>query len=141
MPDEQELQNVSFDDVKIVIRNFSGKESKFNPPGRKNFRIVLSENTGALLKNSGWKIEKSNIVGGGSVFLLPVYARYSDQWSPEVVLVRDSRETKLTELTIPVLDKLVIQRADLVVTPYRWNAGEKTGIRAYLNSLRVISSS
>ena len=46
------------EDAKIIFRNFSGEETKFNPKGKRNFCVILpSRDMAEDLQNRGWNIK------------------------------------------------------------------------------------
>ena len=41
----ERIPNLVIENCRITFKNFSGKETKFNPAGRRNFAVVLDEDT------------------------------------------------------------------------------------------------
>lgn len=56
---------------------------------------------------------------------------------PRVVLLTSSSRTQLDESSVEVLDYADIKTADLIARGYDWMVGDKTGTKAYLQSLFV----
>ena len=52
--------NIRIENAKIRFRNFSGKEGRFNPAGRRNFCVFLDDDTANDLKDEGWNIKWLN---------------------------------------------------------------------------------
>ena len=48
--------NIRIENAQIAFRNFSGKEGRFNPAGRRNFCVIFDQETGEKLKEDGWNI-------------------------------------------------------------------------------------
>ena len=49
--------NITIEGVRIIFRNFSGKESTFNPAGRRNFCCLLDNDISEQLINDGWNVK------------------------------------------------------------------------------------
>ena len=50
-------ENITIEGARIVFRNFSGKEGRFNPPGKKNFCVLLDNELASNLKDDGWNVK------------------------------------------------------------------------------------
>ena len=48
--------NITIENARIGFRNFSGKESRYNPAGRKNFCVFLDNELAVKLQNDGWNV-------------------------------------------------------------------------------------
>ena len=49
-------QNLVVENARLAFRNFSGKESKFNRAGNRNFCIIFDKETGEELQSQGWNL-------------------------------------------------------------------------------------
>ena len=56
---QKRLGDITISDAKIIFKNFSGKEGDFNPPGNRNFCVVLDEETADVLAADGWNVKRS----------------------------------------------------------------------------------
>ena len=49
-------KNLVVENAHIAFRNFSGKESKFNRAGNRNFCVIFDKETGEELQAQGWNL-------------------------------------------------------------------------------------
>ena len=129
-PAKLEIENAT-----IRFRNFSGRETEFNPKGRRNFAVFLDDETAEVLLKDGWNIKykKAREEGDPDIPYLPVSVRYDNDRPPQVYRVSGKNMTIETEETIGDLDYAEIENADLIISPSIWNVRDKVGIKAYLD--------
>lgn len=134
--------NVLMEGVKIVFRNFEGKEGPFNKAGDRNFAVLLDDEIAKAMAADGWNIkwlsprdDDGDEVEPDQAYL-PVSIRF-DVFPPNVVLVTTHGRTALDESTIEMLDYAEITNVDLIVRPYTWQVNSKTGIKAYVKTMFV----
>ena len=126
-------------DARIIYRNFSGAESKFNRKGDRNFAVVIDDQQLAEdLRNDGWniKIRPPRDIDDEPFMYLPVKIKFNDR-GPNVYLVTGDRMNRLDEDSIDCLDNVDILEVDLDVRPYDWEINGKEGRTAYLQSIKV----
>ena len=130
---------LQIDDARIIYRNFSGAESKFNRKGDRNFAVVIDDQQLAEdLRNDGWniKIRPPRDIDDEPFMYLPVKIKFNDR-GPNVYLVTGDRMNRLDEDSIDCLDNVDILEVDLDVRPYDWEINGKEGRTAYLQSIKV----
>lgn len=132
------VEPVLMEDVRIIFRNFAGKEDKYNREGDRNFAVVLPPDIADSMAQDGWNVRflEPRDEGESRTPYLPVAIKFSIK-PPRVVLLTSSSRTQLDEKTCDVLDWADIKTADLIVRPYFWDVNGKAGIKAYLQSLFV----
>lgn len=134
------VENVlEFENAKIPFKNFSGRETKYNRAGDRNFTVIIPDEELALqLRTEGWNVRqlKSRDPQEPGDYALDVNVSYKGR-PPRVVLIAHGRQTVLDEKSINVMDYADIANIDLVVTPYNWNVNGKSGVKAYLRSMYV----
>lgn len=129
--------------VKIVFRNFAGKEGQYNREGDRNFAVLLDQQIAQDLANDGWNVKslkprEDADEGEEEQAYLQVSVGYGKGRPPTVVIInQDGDRTNLDEQTVGELDWYDIQNVDLIVRPYNWEVNGKTGIKAYLKSIYV----
>lgn len=131
--------NVTIRGAKIIFRNFSGKQTKFNPAGRRNFCVILDDETARKLEGDGWNVRYLEPRGLDEDKPTP-YLQVSVSWSirpPKIKLISSRGETSLGEDEVSMLDWEEITKVDLVLRPYNWEIGDKKGVKAYLKSMHV----
>lgn len=126
---------IEIENATVRFRNFSGRETEFNPKGRRNFAVFLDPDTANVLADDGWNIKwkKAREEGDPDIPYLQVSVRYDNDRPPQVYRVTGKNMTLETEDTVGDLDYAEIENADLIITPSVWTVGKKTGIKAYLS--------
>jgi hypothetical protein len=130
--------NISIENAHIGFRNFSGKEGKFNPAGRRNFCIFLDRDTGKRLEQDGWNVRwlKSRDDNEEEQPYLQVAVSY-DKIPPKIIIMSSRGKTILDNETVGILDWAEIDKIDLIVRPYNWDVNGKAGVKAYIKSMYV----
>jgi len=126
-------------DFPITFKNFSGRETRYNRAGNRNFALVLDDETADELLAQGWNIHVKEYADGGRRNTLPVSIGYSEKYQPIVVMVTPKGEyfkkTNLTEETVGELDAARVVRARVILNGRTWtNAQGNSGIKAWLDN-------
>lgn len=130
--------NIVIENARIGFRNFSGKEGKFNPAGRRNFCVFLPKEDADKLQEDGWNIrwleprDKDEERQG----YLSVAVSY-ENIPPKILIVSSRGKTILNEETVGILDWAEIAEVDLILKPYNWTVSGNKGIKAYVKSMYV----
>jgi hypothetical protein len=143
-PTEEFLKPITFEDVRILFRNFSGKAGRFNAEGDRNFCIALDDVTAAGMMADGFNIRelKPRIEDEAPQPILEVKVKYRKRdgtrtMPPRVVLITSRGKTNLDEDMVSVVDYANITYVDLIINPRRYSVGGREGISAYLKSIYV----
>ena len=137
--------SISIENARIGFRNFSGKEGKFNPAGRRNFCVFLEQDLAKTLEEDGWNVrwlqprdEQEDEQGYIQV------AVSFDNIPPKIIIINNiSRgKTALDEESVSLLDWAEITEVDLIIRPYNWvlhegTKNEKSGVKAYIKSMYI----
>lgn len=133
------MDNLKIENAHIIYKNFAGNRDQYHP-GRRSFSVVLEEADANILEADGWNVRHrpSKADPDEIIHTLPVEARF-DIFPPRVVMIGETskRVTFLDENTIGQLDTAAIKNFDLLISPSRWTAAGKTGIKAYLKTAYV----
>jgi len=135
---------VVMENVRIIFRNFQGKEGPYNKAGDRNFGVILPEDVAQAMEQDGWNVkrlkpseeEKDQGIEEGPPWL-SVSVNFEKGKPPKVMLVTERGRTALDETTVETLDWADITNVDLIVRPYSWEVNGNTGIKAYLSSMYV----
>jgi len=133
--------NVIMEGVRIIFRNFSGKEGQYNREGDRNFAVLLDEKTAELMDADGWNVKvlkprEDDEEEAAPQPYLPVAVNFRGR-PPRIVLITSRNRTTLDESQVETLDWVDILNVDLIVRPYEWTVNGKTGIKAYLQSMYI----
>lgn len=132
--------SVIMEGVRIIFRNFAGKEGQFNREGDRNFAVLLDDQIAEAMAADGWNIKvlrpRDEDEGETPQAYLPVSLNFKGR-PPRIVLITSRGRTNLDEGSVEMLDWADIVNVDLIVRPYEWQVNDKSGIKAYLQSLYV----
>jgi hypothetical protein len=126
--------------VRIIFRNFSGKEGKYNREGDRNFAVLLDDETANVMAGDNWNVKwlqpRNEDEEETPQAYLPVSLSYKGR-PPRVVVITSRGRTNLDDTQVEMLDWATIVNVDLIVRPYEWLVNGKTGIKAYCQSIYV----
>lgn len=123
----------------IFSRNFSGKEGKYNPEGRRNFCVFIDNLSLAEdMKEDGWNVRylDPREEGDEPKAFIQVAVSFKNI-PPKVILVTRRGQTTLGEDEVNMLDWAEIENVDLSINPSPWEVNGNRGIKGYLKSIYV----
>ena len=134
--EDKALSDLTLENARIVFRNFSGVEKKFNPAGRRNFCVLLESELAHMMEEDGWNVKwlQPRDDEEEPQAYIQVAVNYNNR-PPRIVTITTRGQTNLTEETVGILDWAELITVDLTVRPYLWEVNGKHGIKAYCKSL------
>jgi hypothetical protein len=131
---------VLMEGVRIIFRNFAGKEGQYNREGDRNFGVILPDDVAQQMLEDGWNVKylkprEDDDAEEGETPWLSVSVNFDKGKPPKVMLVTDRGRTALDANTVDMLDWADITNVDLIVRPYTWEVSGRSGIKAYLQSM------
>lgn len=142
MSERKRLDNIVIEGARLIFRNFSGKETKFNPAGKRNFCVLIDDpKVAASMLEDGWNVKQLQPRSEDDevAYYISVAVNY-DNIPPKIYMITSHVKTLLDEESINALDYAEIKNADLIIRPYIWDVNGKTGVKAYVKSLYVAIS-
>ena len=134
----KQTNNIMIENARLIFKNFSGEESKFNRGGNKNFCVVLDPEMAQVLADEGWNIKylRPREEGEEPTPYLQVTVAYGNI-PPKVIMIAGRNKTPLDSFSVGSLDYAEIKNVDLIIRPYHWEVNGKQGIKAYLKTMYV----
>jgi hypothetical protein len=129
----------TLENARIIFRNFAGKEGAYNREGDRNFCVILEPDMAERLELEGWNIKtlRGREEDEPDVPYLSVSVGYKSR-PPTIVMIGSRGRTSLGADDIELLDWVDIKTCDIVIRPYVWTIGLKTGVKAYVKALYAI---
>jgi hypothetical protein len=136
---------VLLEGARLIFRNFSGKEDKYNAEGSRVFGVIIPDPAIAeQMLADGWNVkylkpseeEQEEGIEQGPPWLQVKVGFGGRGRPPQIFLINDrGKRTHITEETVEELDWVDITNADLIIRPYHYDVQGRGGISAYLQSL------
>lgn len=135
-------EDVTFmvEDARLIFKNFEGAEGQYNRKGDRNFGLILTQELADQLVADGWnvKVLEARDEGDEDQPWLPVEVKFKVR-PPRIVLLTNGGKTRttLTEDQVEAVDTVDIEKVDLIVRAYYWTVNDKSGIKAYLQTMFI----
>ena len=146
MPIRRKIDNIIIEDARLIFRNFTGREEKYNRAGDRNFCVFIDDpDKVQQLIEDGWNIRvmAPREEGEEPRHYIQVAVSFKN-FPPKIVLMtrRNRKGTVLDEESIATLDFAEIRNVDLTIRPYSWviqegTRNEKSGVKAYLKTMYI----
>lgn len=133
-----EAKTFMIEEARLIFRNFKGAEGQYNREGDRNFSVILDEASAKKMLEDGWNVKYLSAREEGEVDTpyIQISVNFNNR-PPRVVMITSNSRTTLNAKSIDVLDWANIKTADLIARGYDWAVNDKSGTKAYLQSLFV----
>jgi hypothetical protein len=129
---------ITFEDMRLVYRNFAGREGLYNKSGDQSFSILLPWEIADAMANDGYNVKFPKDIEDKEILPhIQVKVNFDGDRPPQVIQITSRGKTHLTKETSAVLDYADIKHVDLIVNPYFWEVKSDSGWSLYLKSIYV----
>ncbi|MEG0453748.1 MAG: hypothetical protein RR559_00020 [Bacteroides sp.] len=133
------IEDLIIENARLIYKNFSGKEGKYNRAGDRNFGVVIEDpEQASALSADGWNVRiiPAREEGDLPLHYIPVSISF-DNIPPAVYMVTNKRMTVVDDNSIGTFDFAEMRNVDLVLRPYNWDVSGRTGVKAYVKTMYV----
>lgn len=134
---KRNLEQLLLEDRRIIFRNFSGAEGRYNAKGDRNFHVLLEDDEAEAMLRDGWNVKylQPREEDDKPQAHLIVTVKYGRTQPPRIILISSKGKTALDESMIDLLDWAEPKEVDMILNPYQWEVNGKSGVKAYLKAL------
>lgn len=131
--------NISIENAKIMFRNFAGRANDYNDEGNRNFCVVIDDPDMVIdMVREGWNVRYLEPSGPDENPVSYIQVRVAFGYRPpNIVMITGGGMTQLGEEEVHLLDSAEIEKVDMIISPYHWAYGKKTGVKGYLKAIYV----
>src|SRR3954453_11026771 len=108
MAGEQALKPVVMEGMRIIFRNFAGKEGQYNREGDRNFGVILPNDVAEAMLADGWNVKylkpREEDEDQEETPWLSVSVNFDKGRPPTILMITSRGKTKLDEDTVDQLD-------------------------------------
>ena len=140
MADKKWIDDICIENAELLggsFKNFSGIENPpYNRAGDRNFAVYIDDETAEAMMRDGWNVKtrKPRDDDEEPRYYIVVAVSYKIR-PPKIVLISGKSIVELNEETVGQLDNAEPINVDLIIHPYIWNVGDKSGVKAYLKEM------
>lgn len=135
--------DIFIEDAHLIFKNFQGRGGMYNAEGDRNFAIDLTDRPelAEQLAEAGLNVKLRKPFEGDEDDrpkpYLAVKVNFKGPRPPTIKMIGLStgKTTELDEESVETLDFVDVDTVDLIISPYNWEFGGRSGISAYLSSL------
>lgn len=128
--------NIVLENARLIFRNFSGKPSKYNSAGNRNFCVILDPETAQQMADDGWNVKWPKTDDDNLKPFIQISVSF-EHIKPKIWLITSTGRTQVTEETVDSLDWAEMANVDLIINPYNWKVNGKVGVKAYVKSMFI----
>jgi hypothetical protein len=136
-------ESLTFENRKIMYRNFAGKETQYKPEGVREFCLKLTEEEANLMAEDGWNVKHRKLQDPDDEPQSYLPITVSSKFKPSRIVLITTRNdgslgrTTLTEDLYMFVDWVNVEYIDLTIRPYTWEMRGNSGVKAYLQTIYV----
>jgi hypothetical protein len=133
-------RELTLEGVRIRYPNFQGRADTFNQAGRRNFVVLLDDDTASAMLKEGWNVKTlaPRDETDTPQAIMKVNVKYDGKGAPpQVYLITTRGKTLLDENSARLIDIAEIENVDMIIRPWRYDINGSQGISAYLKSIYV----